>query len=1272
MNPLLNRLAVVRRRFRLVTIVSGVCAVAAFAIGVAVMIGLFDYGNQLPRLLRATGLVAILAGAGALVFRLLIDPLAKRSDNLSLALRIEELHPELNDALASTIQFLEQPNAPSAGESAMRDRAIEKATKQAASFDFFAILDYRFLGLTALALVIALAAAAHFRYHEPDLTRTAVLRLIDPFGQHPWTRIDVPDAATRIAVGQPFRLKAVVEGVVPPGVKIEVQAKNPFSKKFETRPEILLPIKLDSGRRSGVAATPLDVTSKPLEFRYRIVAGDGSFPARSQWHTVEVSQPPSFVELDGLPSPQIALHYPKYTGLASPAQLSPGTRHLDMIQGTEVDLKAAVDRPLKSATIELKPLEASLRLASLTGLIAEPMLLPQLGPIAFHNSFSWFHPVKLDESRTKLTARFRPWIVGSYAIHLTDDNDLIRTYEADLRVANDPIPAVVLKRPAVSQSYLPTAEIPVKVHADDDIFAIRNVFLEYRRKTPQGDWLDPEPKRIAIYGGDGPAAVFRALTRTAAPFEALVPLRPKRLDLAMNWNLKKQFKAGDIIAIQAGADDFCDIFSPRRAGRSVEVEIRIVSPDNLARELDDNLAQVQQELAVLKKMEDEAQKLLDEIPKDKHDAKALDNAIEAAQKAKQVQERIGMKSDEGLRDKLEKMQQTMKDNKLSNPEMQDQVKGLAQELERLAQEEFPKLEQNLNDLRKDLSGANKQKSDDKKSPLDKSKESNKDIQKTLDDLAKSLDRWADIAQLKGQTRDLMDKQKALAEKTQEIKKFLDDPMTPPQAKRQLGEDAAQLAGEQKKLEQDAKDLIDRINKVKQQQDDVALKEEGNAEDGDKDAKQRADDARDTSKKLDKARSAAKQDQLNQEMKGAADDLAKKQPNAAQQKQEQAAKTLEKMAKALEGEKDDDIDRLRKKQKQANNAQDDLDKLKRKVDQAQQNQKAAGNQDDRKQQAQEMRDAAEDLREQARRLQRLQEPKAARELQKAAENLDAAAKKLEAGEPGDAENLEMEAQEHIEKAQKDLEHLQQELAREQLAQIGDRLAGLKVRQDAAIDRTKDLQAKVDAKKQWSRGLLETLEAERQSQVGLAKETQSLEEKLKGALVFEHILKKAGKSMEQAGQAMTERKAAAKDRLLKAFDKDDAADEKKRYDETVKLQKMAADRLDRLLDAIKDTPPQQQAQKEKKEQPKGNAEEKDPPEQQGGMRGGDGIPPMAQLKALKSEQVEIYERTKEFARENPNANNLDERRQRELQELTEEQGRLRQLFEQMTNRREKDMP
>jgi hypothetical protein len=172
--------------------------------------------------LRAGALVGLLTGAGYLIYHLLIHPLTKKSDDLSLALRIEELYPELNDALASTIQFLDQPDAPSGGDKQMRAKAIEKATRQAASFDFNAILDYRLLGLSALAFVVSLAAAGHFLYHEPEALvgrNVVIVANLQPAKLMGVESNGMVLAATVGEAGEPSLLEVAAD--VPPGSTVK-------------------------------------------------------------------------------------------------------------------------------------------------------------------------------------------------------------------------------------------------------------------------------------------------------------------------------------------------------------------------------------------------------------------------------------------------------------------------------------------------------------------------------------------------------------------------------------------------------------------------------------------------------------------------------------------------------------------------------------------------------------------------------------------------------------------------------------------------------------------------------------------------------------------------------------------------------------------------------------------------------------------------------------------------------------------------------------------
>ena len=111
MNPLQLRLAALRRRLRLVVTFRGVSVILALLVAAAVAAGVVDWRipGHLPSLIRALLLVSALVLAGCMGYRHLLRPLWANADDLSLALRVESRYSVLNDALASAVQFLEQP-----------------------------------------------------------------------------------------------------------------------------------------------------------------------------------------------------------------------------------------------------------------------------------------------------------------------------------------------------------------------------------------------------------------------------------------------------------------------------------------------------------------------------------------------------------------------------------------------------------------------------------------------------------------------------------------------------------------------------------------------------------------------------------------------------------------------------------------------------------------------------------------------------------------------------------------------------------------------------------------------------------------------------------------------------------------------------------------------------------------------------------------------------------------------------------------------------------
>src|SRR5262249_21181817 len=148
---------------------------------------------------------------------------------------------------------------------------------------------------------------------------------------------------------------------------------------------------------------------------------------------------------------------------------------------------------------------------------------------------------------------------------------------------------------------------------------------------------------------------------------------------------------------------------------SHEVQIRIVGKGELAKILDEGLADAQQELLRVQQMQEDALNLAKEIQKnqDKAGQKERDQLAEAEQMQELVQERIVKTADEGLRKQLAKLNQLIKDNKLPASDVQDHIKTMKQELERLSQEDLQQIEPALAEMRKELLNP---KNDPKKNP----------------------------------------------------------------------------------------------------------------------------------------------------------------------------------------------------------------------------------------------------------------------------------------------------------------------------------------------------------------------------------------------------------------------------------------------------------------------------------------------------------------------------------------------------------------------------
>jgi hypothetical protein len=1285
-NPILSRLSALRRRVRLLEGWQGVCAFLTVLIGAVVFAGLIDWAVQLPSFPRGVLLAVIVAGAALVAFRYLLMPLRAPADNLTLALRIEEEFPELKDALASTVQFLTEPaDTPGAASSsqAMRQKAIQQMMARADQYDFSRIVSYRVALILGVAFLAVVAIAAHFAYRHAQFSKIALLRLADPFGGHTWTTVDVPGAPSKIAKGQLFAVNATVVGRIPEHAKVEIKMPGVDDAKPEQ-----WDVRVQKEARGGTVFLPVDKTKYTRTFEFRVVANDGSFPRRpGQWHTVEVLPPPSLTDLDGLPSPHVEVFPPAYTE-EKPVKVA-GAKMIRAWAGSGVVFRGATDREVASVWFEYRPRAIggapvpAFRGVSLLGSLASPSPLAALGDL-FGGQTLWERvPAEIDASGKTFTVRFTAWNPGTCVLHLEDADQLPKEYSYELDVDIDPLPVVKLLQPASALTLLPDADLTLRFQAEDEIFALRSIFAEYRRTGPDVPVMGPE---IAVF--QTAEGYEKGLPQITAPLmqpkgDAVVPLKlkPRRVEVASLWKLDNRFKVGEIVNLRIGADDYCDVYGRRLPGFSHEVQLQIVSKGELAKVIDDKLKGFQQDLKKIEAMEKEANDIVKDVAKkDKITPKDVERLVEAEQKQKEIREIVGT-PEEGMRKELDKLQHLLKDNKMKDSEAQMRAGMIKGSLDQLARQELQQIEPTLSQARKEAQAqANQDKDgknpkdrsgkqpDKKHSALDKSAKLQENALKNLAELAKALEPWADIQEVKEEVRGVLDQQTQIKQNLDKVK-----------AKKEELDKAG--------LTQAAKDELDRqmrdeMNKESGNLDELAKRaEELQAKLDRMLANRQKKNDKENAAKLKEAKRIGEKAALKEKMKDIAMELKDRATNGkdpvpsnkAQQQQKQNIDNLEKMLGALEG-KDDNAnqERLQKNKK----AQDRLKQfakeqkeLDRKVNELKKLDDNEERLQKRKELEQEFDRLQQEAQEQARELARLQEQQASKKMEQVAEDLEKGKQKLQNGQdPGEEQQ---QAEKNAAKAKKALEESEEELAREQLAKIADRLKALEERQQAAIDRTRDFHRRLMLKKNWTSTFGKSLETDANAQQGLAREVRSLKEKIKEAKVFEHIMERSAKSMDEAVQVMKGRRDEGivnRQRDPKTdppWDKDDIKAENDASEETIRHQVQADQRLKHLLDAVKEELAKKPPEKKDPEQ---EAKNDDQP-QKNGIPPADGIPSVAQLKALRAEQLDLNQRTDDFSKRNPNADNLPDPQRRELEQIQQDQRSLQELFRQITAQTEK---
>jgi hypothetical protein len=1303
-----HRLAAVRHRLRFVTLFRGSCWLLALVLSAVVVAGLLDYRFHLPSVVRALLLVAALAGAGALFYRRLFLPLRDKDDDLTLALRIEELYPGLNDSFASAVQFLDSEEA--SDSPALRREAVHRGLRGVSKCDFSRLVNTRGLWrLAALALLPLLAALA-LALWQPAAAGVAMARLFDPFGSHAWptkTRIELDAVPESIGHNEPFDVAGRLFGVIPESATIA------FKLEGATPTEYTVEVNADEDGKAGTFRTRLEAgKAKGSSFQFQVRAND----AATDWKKVVVLPPPQLVPLGGRASPLVHVDYPAYTRLP-PADLPDGSGKVDAVNGTLVTLRAAANRPLSAAWIEFRPeppnAEADLLLAPAG--FGDP--LGALAAVAAWQGVAAPVPAALSDDRRELTVTFRPPVSGNYVLHFADQTGLRNSRMFELNVFADPPPVVTLERPAASRDnlmVLADATLQLQVLAEDQQFAVRHVWLEYRCKK-----TDP-PRRLPLFA-PGPDVQDRP---QRVPLNRKLELKEfKHLDPAEGG-----LKEGDLLTIQACADDYDDVSAGKEPGRSHEVEIRIVSQNALELIVNQAQAKVQQELVILKKLQQEATKKVNDVQQHLKQTgqlspEDLDQLLQAEETQRQVRDQIGDKK-EGLRAEVERIRETLRDNPLPRSGSDKRMERVAEELDRLTRDELPQIEPRLTNARKqdDAGKPNKPDKAEARRLADQKEREAKEAERLAQEKEKAAAEDERLARDKpkddperlrleqeaaAQRKDAQaarDKARELQDQARELRQQADGPRQLLQEAKQHQEEvektfddllkntldsftgtqevkgeAKAILEEQKRLEQQAEALQQKelggmkpeerqefnaaLERLKTDQQKLRERTEQLLDKMDRVAKERQSRDPQSAQEMKDAAELGRKSDITGSMKDAQDSLNQPNPELgkAAKSQQESVRKLEDLAKQLGDRREQELNRaaqnLREEEKRLKELQEEMERLRKKIEEAEKIPDPKKRQEELERLSRQQKELEEKAKQMAERLTRQRSPRAAQAMQKAAEGMQRAGQQLSRG--NNAQEDEQEALDRLQEAREELkkarEQVEDELEREQLAKVADEIKALKERQAALIAERERIQKNLlEGRADNRRPILVSLGqlSRNQGKEGLAKDLSELaKKKLEGAPVFSRLLQKTADVMDEASQRLQEHR----DLLLK----DGGKPETEPGAEAGRLQKDALARLESVLNTLKE-------------------EQNAPLAARGGGGGGGGgdeggggagagngneIPPLAQLKLLRQMQADVNQHTEEFRKAHPDLAKLDDKSKAELRKIRREQQEVAELLDEL---------
>ena len=1232
---LFERLARLRQRVRYILWVYGLCLLTAVFFATSLIAGSIDWLWHVDDVgIRVLLDVAIVGSSLWVAWRFLWRPQRVSFSDVELASRIEKQHPDLEDSLSSTVQFLNDGQDQRIGSPELQQEVIRRTLDRIGSVNVESVIETRPVQRVAwwaftMCLIVALVVGLN-----QATAATAMSRLMFPFSSIPWPRDVELQFVNRNL--EPLEMTSESGLTVVQGETLELFVEN---RRGALPADLTLLSRRDDGKPNAqpmrqttlwdrdkkardIGGATLQITGGPIFFWAR--GGDGiTLPLQ-----IDVVPPPRIDRF------QIELTPPDY--LEQPVQtLSENVGLIDGWFGTTVKLHGSCNKPLDAILLNRSD--------------ASPMALT------------------LSEDGKTFSGEFVLERAGnsSWWLGLRDrqgfENPDAQRY--DIRVAGDSVPSVTIEEPETDLLVTAVATVPFRVLARDDL-GLKNVSLAFDApsrpapagpapagpasrleatnpeagpkpdddtleliKKPDGASTDktatpPTPRRDAAFVDARPMTTQRIVLAESSD-------RPDQLEPAFEWELAPyQWAPGTRITVRAEATDWFDLGEPH-IGVSNPRTLTIVGADEKRAELADRqaalLLDLERSAAGLETGREFVREL--EVQVDQTGTLRIEDLdllkrVELDQR--QIDQRLADDRD-GLGTRAETIRRERTENQVEDAASDALLDSLIGEVEFLKNESLPEIGRRLTEARK-LSGEKERQATENREQLknaltDAGRQQDQAIE-TLRNLLDDLSKWKNERNLNADLRTLTGEQQELTEATGEIgKRTLTKSFA--ELDQQERADLAKLAGKQ----QQSADHVDEFRK----QLDRAIEE-------------LQDTSPEQARNFEQVRDILDDKAIAGRMRQAAASLNQNRTGEAVRTQRELLDEMQKIQDLLDNREITDTETLVKQLGEASSELDELRKkqesLQKQIDDLTANPNAA----DREQKLERLRREEEELRqtlsETVRRLRRLQSPSATSG-DRAAQRMQNAEQAMADGDPGEAQEQIEEALDDLEQAQRELaadqKQVEESLAREQLEKLADTLNAMIERQQSAIDETQRLHQEYAATERWSRVLLKSVKNLADVQRNLQAEVTNSADRVRSIGVVALALDGAARLMERSAELIDEREVAAP---------------------TVAIQTRAMQRLAAIRDSLK----------EKEEAGDEPENQQEPGDQSGPKKSGpqgESFSLISQLTLIRVMQESLISRVSEIRKTHPDDKERPEDVLQELTELAAEQTQLADWVREMTS-------